>query len=203
MPVAVDPLASLAPREVVVRLGDRDYVIPPRPAIDWLEVLLTNNAVAVIPAWFATDDRHAFYVAAMADEFDNDDLDAATSDAITVAAGRPWWLAANLVTLAAADHHTWAMLHGRLVLAGLDSRDAPLGAWLDGLYAGILEGQQDPDSRRRFETAIETPPEGVDIDEESESAAFLALAGSLGMDVEDDGVAGFVEERVADLYPLD
>lgn len=201
--VAVDPLASLSPREVIVRLGTRDYAIPPLPAIDWLEVLLTNTAVTILPGWFGAEDRNAFYAAAMRDEFGDDELDDATSEAITVAAGRPWWLAAALVSMASADTRTWATLHGRLVLAGVDARTVSLGAWMDALHAAVLEALPGPEARQRFEIVIETPPEGVGVDEEAEAAAFMALAGTLGMDVEGDGADDLVAERTADPYPLD
>jgi hypothetical protein len=197
--VAVDPLASLAPREILVRLAGRDYAIPPLPAIDWLEAILGGTQAAIIPSWFR-DGQEAVFAAIMDGTVTDLDLDEATRDAVTVAAGRPWWWVTQLVGMAAHDNRTWTSLHGRMVLAGIDATRLPLAAWVDALYAAICELYAgDQEGRQRFDVTVDTPPDGVDIDEEEEGAAFLALAGTLGMDIGEE----VDSDPAVDLYPLD
>ena len=174
--VAVDPLASLASRDIWVTLDGHEYRLPAKPAIDWLEVILTGDSYGILPGWLDVEDQQKIFDAMWADRINDVELEQATQDALTAAAGRPWWWAAQLVLVCAATNKSWSTLHGRVVLAGVDPGVVPLGAYIDALYAACLEGfGSNQEARQKFDVHMDTPPPSVGLDEESEGEAFMAL----------------------------
>jgi len=175
--VAVDPLASLSVREIWVTVAGKEYRMEGRPAIDWLDTLISGDWVTIIPGWFAADDEDEVLALLADDLIDVKDLDETTKDALTVAAGRPWWWALSLIGYASSDIHHWSRVNGRLMLAGVDASKISLSAWVDAVYAVHIEHMDDNDEYTKFKMEIDTPPTPDLLDEEAEAAALLSMMG--------------------------
>jgi hypothetical protein len=173
--VAVDPLASLAPRWITVTLLGREWEIPPKKAVDWLEVLIPGRLYEVVPGWFEDETADDLIWEAIEDgTISEQDLDKVTKEIIEAASGRAWWWGMQILAMAKNSATSWSRLHGMMLLGGIDSNKVSLSAWYDGLYA-VATNDMDTDQKRKFDNAVDTPPPGEDLDEAAESAAFMAI----------------------------
>lgn len=171
--MVVDPIASLKlwPVKLVTPVGT--FHIPALPATDWLHVLFEEwGSFGRMADLLRYADRVRLEDAILEEKLLEEDLYNLFTDALTVAAGRPWWQALILLGLAKGD---WSKIHGR-VLDGFDPTKASLSAYLDRVYFAIVE-HAEPKGRQRIDSYIETPPAGVkiELDEDQESASFLAM----------------------------
>lgn len=173
--VAVDPLASLGIHPIWVTIAGREYEMKGRPASKWLDVLISGDWISIVPGWFSKEDEDFVEQLVMDFEVDPEELDEATRDVVSIAAGRAWWWALQLISYAASDVHHWSRINGRLVLAGVDSRRISLSAWVDAVYAVHIEHMQDKDEYDKFKMQIDTPPTPDLLNEEEEAAALLSM----------------------------
>lgn len=173
--VAVDPLASLAPRWITVTLLGREWEIPPKTAADWLEVLVPGRLYEVVPGWFDDETADDLIWDAVDDgTITENDLDQITKEVIEAASGRAWWWGWQILAMAKNSATAWSRLHGLMLLGGIDSTKVSLAAWFDALYAVATEGME-TEQKRKFDAAVDTPPPGEELDEMAESSAFMAL----------------------------
>lgn len=175
--VAHDPLASLRIDPITVTVGEYDYTCEGRPASDWVELILADRLHMIIPGWLDDDDG-VISRGLLDGDVTFDELNELTFEVLTIAAGRPWWWAAQLTLTAASSASVWATLHGRMIMHGVLADDISFAAWIDALYACMTENM-DSEALSKFNTEMDTPPASVGLDEEAESDAFLALMGSL------------------------
>jgi hypothetical protein len=173
--VAVDPLASLDFDDVYVTIGGQEYRVPGRPAADWLRTILADEYNLILPAWLEKEESALLMSRLMDDEFTVKELDDAVFDVITVAAGRPWWWALQLIMYASSDVHHWSRINGRLVLAGLRLDRISFAAWVDAVYVVFTERIEPGEEYDKFKAQIDTPPTPDLLDEEEEAEAFLSM----------------------------
>lgn len=175
--VAVDPLASLEIQDIFVTIGGVEYLMEGRPAADWLTQIVTGDLISILPGWLDEKAEYAILDKLADGSVTPTELDDATLEALSVAAGRPWWWAVTLIGHATGDIHHWSRINGHLMLAGVDARDIPLAAWVDAVYAAYTERIQDNDEYVKFKGQIDTPPTADLLDEEEEAEAFLSMLG--------------------------
>jgi hypothetical protein len=174
--VAVDPLASLEIEDIYVTIGGREYRMSGRSAAVWLRTILGDDYTLILPAWLDEDQEVLLMDRLMDDEFTVQEMDEAVLDVISIAAGRPWWWAMQLIMYAASDVHHWARVNGKLVLAGVDNSRITLAAWIDAVYALFIDGM-DREDYDKFKAQIDTPPTADLLNEEEEAEAFLSMMG--------------------------
>lgn len=178
MSVDVDPFASLRAWSAEVTLGGRDYLLRPAQAVEWLPILMVDplDLSAIIPGMLSPGD---------ADELESDlidgkvallEIEEACQEVITMAAGREWWWACNLLASVAG---VWMTIFGALVRQGLDVQRLPLGAVIDAMYSECA-ARMDKQHLQDFDRQLNTPPAGVvpTIDENREAMNFVALMNS-------------------------
>lgn len=174
-----DPLASLVPVRVIITIADRDFVVEPKPAQDWLEILLAEEPDIrdIVPGWCGYECHSHLYRSLMNGSFDGEEWGTTVLEVIEVASGRRWWQAINMINAMKLPEN-WRMIFGQLVLQGLDPRQVSLGAWLDATYA-LCTQNMDKDDRIKFDLAIDTPPSFVKpedaIDPAEQERAFMSL----------------------------
>lgn len=174
--VAVDPVASLRITTTYVDLGGRTFEVGKHSAADWLDLILTGELYHVLPGWVEDrNDSYAITEMLLDGEITEDDIDKAIREVITIAGGRQHWWIFNLVGVARATNTSWSVLNGRLIQAGIDADQISLAAWIDALYSTCVEMMQGQEHRVQFDTHLEAPPAGTELDEEEEGEAFLAL----------------------------
>lgn len=173
--VAADPLASLGIEDIYVTIGGEEYRMPGRPAADWLRMMLSGEYSLIMPAWLDEQDASDVLARLMNDEFPIAEMDQVVYDVISVAAGRPWWWAMQLIMYASSDIHHWSRINGRLVLAGIKVGKISLAAWVDAVYALHVENMEPGEEYDKFKAAIDTPPTADLLDEEEEAEAFLSM----------------------------
>lgn len=174
-----NPVVSLRPRAVEVALGDWVYTIPARPAVDWVEAVLDPDGLAIFPGLTEGDDGEAYedVITGLArGTMTGQEIAEAARDAVGAAAGRPWWVADRLIR-SAMHPDVSAVVHGRLALAGIDLERVSLGAFCDAVYALCIENMGEEAQRREFESDLNRPPAGVDVEELADGAGddFMAL----------------------------
>lgn len=175
--VAVDPLASIRIQDIYVTVGGVEYEMVGRCAADWLTVLAADDLVSVLPGWLDQRSESLILDQLALGTITPQELDDATKDVLTAAAGRDWWWAMSLYAYAVGDVHHWSRVNGRLVLAGIDVEKISLSAWVDAVYAVHTEGISDNDEYTKFKIQIDTPPDPSLINEEEEAAAFMSMLG--------------------------
>lgn len=133
----LDPLASLLHDDVAITVPNfGELVITYRPASEWLRHLMVNpDPVAVILALVGNTDLSR---ALLRGTVSVDDLREPCQLLVEGAAGRRWWVVANLVSVTAAS---WDVVGGRLALSRVDPSRIPLGTWLDAAWYIMLDAQ--------------------------------------------------------------
>lgn len=178
MSVAVDPLASLRSWDLMVELGDREYLIAARNAADWLPILLDDpfDASAVLPGMLSDSDAELLEEDLIDGGVTAQEVIDAALEVISLASGRSWWWTMRLLSYASAS---WLVLWGDLIARGIDVQRLPLGSVLDALYL-TLASRLKEEMRKSLDRELETPPAGhaPALDEDKEAASFLALMNS-------------------------
>jgi hypothetical protein len=102
-------------------------------------------------------------------------------DALSLVAGRPWWVALRIISVAAGS---WNILGPKLMISGVDASYVSLSAWLD-LTLFIAIEIMDPKSVTMFSLKIEAPPpkglyglipEQEETEMTMDQSAFLAFS---------------------------
>jgi hypothetical protein len=107
---------------------------------------------------------------------DSEDLERAILDLIEAVSGRSWWITLRLCFSIRAH---WGSVGGEMARQGMHPWGMPLGYWLDGAYATMIElllkGPK-PKAAADWSRAIVQPPpqETRQIDEVENANAFLA-----------------------------
>ncbi len=178
MSVVVDPLASLRAWSCDVTLGGREYVLRPALAVEWLPILMVDpmDLSAIIPGMVSNGDADELENALIEGLVELSEIEAVCQEVITMAAGRDWWWACNLLASVAG---VWMTIFGALTRQGVDVARLPLGALLDALDEECLS-RMDKQHRQDFDRQLNIPPAGVvpDIDEDREAMTFVALMNS-------------------------
>ena len=151
----VSGAALIRQRAVLVDLGGQTYRIAARPAGDWMLALLDGGLADVVPGMLEGD-LDALYEALDSGEVSSAECEAAAQDAVSAAAGCPWWVAYRLIASAASD----AAAMGELRLSGADPGVIPLGAALVSLYR-IYTRDRDRKETAKFEMDLLKLPPGV------------------------------------------
>lgn len=163
--LVTDPRASLRPTSIQIRLGGWMWEIPALPAADWLDVLMVGASLSlddVFPGLLDQEERNQIEDALMEGRVDLNAMYEATMEAISMAAGRPWWTAIQLIETA---RDQWNVLGGRLILKGVDAERLSLSAWLDALMTSIIDNM-DRSKLPMYLAHLETPPKGIEKSQE-------------------------------------
>jgi hypothetical protein len=145
--------ALIIPRPVSVDLAGRTYRIPPVPAAQWMLTLLEQGWSDIVPGMLEgnLDTLHD----AIADgDISTDECERAAQDAVTAAAGVPWWVAAKLIHSAAADPGVM----GELRSSGADLTTMPLGAAMVTLYRIYTRDKEKKDVAKVDAELAKLPP---------------------------------------------
>ena len=155
----LDPVWSLKPWPVSVAVNGRDLLFPALTAADWLSVFMTDSVdLDDVIRVLAVDGEQL-----LLDEGLGEELYEACLEAITAVAGRPWWQAMRLISVATAN---WNVVGGEMLYRRLLPDEMSLAAWLDVLLITIIK-LMDPKHVTMFLLKLEQPPVDV-IDGEAE-----------------------------------
>lgn len=153
--------AALAPQVVEVRLAGRVWPIPPRPASDWIQALISQpSEPAILPGLLDEADAERMLDFGMRQMFTPAQWRRATVGAVSDAAGRDWWQAMRLVQTA---DDTLGRVYGELLLQGVDAARVSFAAWCAAVYA-LLVRNLDEKQLARLQTKLMLVP--VDIDQD-------------------------------------
>jgi hypothetical protein len=142
-------------------------------AAQWLEILWASDfgSDVVFPGLVGAE--KPVMEAVLAEELTFAEITDIATEIIAEASGFSWWWTLNLC---ATVKETWARLGGAMICAGIDARRMTLGAWCAAAYHTCLTLIGDPKRATEWAFELGRAPEGVveEVDEEAESAAFLA-----------------------------
>lgn len=171
--IVTDPVASLKPWPLAVRVAGREYEVEPWSAADWLSVLMAEDLdLDDVLEVLAPDVADALYRSLLQDQVTIEDYVALGTDLITVASGRPWYKALRLI---GTMSRSWDVVGAELEKRGIDASRISLGAWLDVALITMLGLMEEKDVTM-FVTKLEAPPPGSDpMDQEMSRDDFAAL----------------------------
>lgn len=172
--VVSDPVASLRPWPIDVRLGQTTVHIPALPAADWLAVLMTEFTIWDLIPGLCPDDEDIAIQALREGQLTADEFQDACLQVITTATGRPWWFAVRLIQVAAAS---WEVVGGNLAKSSVDAGRISIGQWLDITLLVCLEGMKQ-EQTTMFLSQLEAPPRGHEEEAkelEMSVSEFMAL----------------------------
>jgi hypothetical protein len=179
--MAIDALAALKIWGLEVELAGEVFEIPPRPAADWfLAILDEDTPLPVVPGLMNAEDDEQVNDLLLGGGVDIDLLVTRSREALTAAAGRPWWEADRLIRSSAAS---WQVIGGELTRVGVDLEKVSLAAALNAIYV-ICVRTMDEKERNKFDIDLRLPPIGVEgvktedmYDQRAAESAFAALMG--------------------------
>lgn len=179
MPVQADPTAQFEIRGAIVTLGNHDFTIPPAPAATWLTVLTDEqvDGFRIIPGMLSVEEQEKLDSLLISGKVDISELTDGIYDAITVVSGHPWWWTMGLLSL--TRHEQGTQVLGEMSRTNADQ--VSLALWVNSLYALFVKWMKEED-RAHFDTQLDTPPAGLEIDAEDlidEQAATSAFFGML------------------------
>lgn len=145
-------------------------------AVDWLRVLMAPgfHPDDVIPGMLIEEDQDFLEDLIHAEEVTLYDIQEWSLEAISVASGRPWWVALRLVGLATKS---WDAMGGEMMMAA-DPTRLSLAGWLDIFFLQALRHMEE-DKRTMFLMKLELAPEGRQEEAaplEMSASAFMAMA---------------------------
>jgi hypothetical protein len=162
-------VAALRCWPIEITLGEQTYVIPPLPALDWIEAIETRDAAAIVPGLLSPEDEAEVSEALVYGDYDDAAIIDAARDAAEAAAGMPWWEAFRLVRLALDRPEAF----GHLALRGFDLERQSLGAFCVALYSQCVSGMDKKD-KIKFDMTLKAVPANVlRADEDALSSAFM------------------------------
>lgn len=158
-----DRLASLRPASIEdVVIAGTVYRVPAHAAFRWLETLLPDpvDLWEIVPGMLEPSATDAVIEELTQDRMTREDIIDLGWELVSIAAGRPWWEAMNLIHFA-DDVQYGNYVWGRLALHGVDPTRVSLAAWLDAVYGVFTRNAHTAESRQKFDTSLATPPPGV------------------------------------------
>jgi hypothetical protein len=170
-------VASLRAVEVEFDLGEWVYVVPAMWADEWIEVLSARSPIAIVPGLLHPEDRLRVMRDVLARRVTPDDVLTASRQVIEAVGGRRWWSVQRLVESAIADE-SWPVLHGQMVLKGIDLGRITLAGFVNAVYVLALQGCEKEADRDKLKWEVEKPPPGFAGEVEATSEdEFMAMLG--------------------------
>ena len=170
-----DPVWSLRPWPVSVRVVGTMFEIPALPAADWLTILMTENPDLddIFPGLLDEEDQdivtEAMLDGALEETF------SVCLDIITAVSGRPWYIAMRLIEVA---RNSWQVLGAEMLLKKVNAEELSLSGWLDVLLLLIMRNI-DPKEATMFTMRLEAPPADVEVEQpelEMSVGSFMSMA---------------------------
>lgn len=168
----LDPVWSLQPWPLVVRLAGHELEVPAMPASDWLAIFMnkdweSNDLFDLIPG---LDD--VLYESTA----DLDEIREMLLDVITTVSSRHWWITLRLISAAMRN---WDTL-GPTMVSKVDATKVSFAAWVGYLQVLLIESME-PRNAKMFIAQVQNPPIGTEapVSQQKELTAreFLAMAG--------------------------
>lgn len=167
--LVTDPLASICASEIEVRIAAIRCVVPAMMAADWLPILMTGSQLAlddVLPGLLDEDTAALVEDALFDGILGLDQMYETALEIVSVAGGRPWWVALRLIETARAS---WDTMGPALIMAGVRADQVTLSAWLDAVMGQCVKALY---SMKQGEVNLwlmnlEKAPEGAEREEAS------------------------------------
>lgn len=177
-PQSVDPVSSMRIWGADVAFGDRSFHIPAMDAAGWMELLLADpiDYEAVFPGLAGPQAVFEVNQMLIAGDAGPQDLEQGILDLLEAVGGRPWWVTLRLCY---SVRKNWEAVGGEMARSGMYPWGMPLGYWLDGVYATMIElfmkGPK-PKSAAEWSRALMEPPpsENRQVDDVANTNAFMA-----------------------------
>ena len=170
-----DPVWSLRPWPVTVRVVGTMYEIPAAPAVDWLAILMTETPELddIFPGFLSEEEQEEI-TDALFEGYLEETTDVVL-EVISAVSGRPWWIAMRLIEVA---RNSWQVLGAEMILKGIDAEKLSLSAWLDVLLLTIMRNI-DPKDAAMFTMRLEEVPKDIEVEQkepEMSASAFMSMA---------------------------
>lgn len=170
-------LTLLSRSPVPVRIGGRDFLLPHRPAAEWMGA--AQRPSGLVSQLATPQQRDAMIDLVMDRPGAAEDLIKEGRRILGDATGRKWYQAQKLIN---TSLDTEAL--GRLLLSGLDPWERSIGEWCAATYALCVKGL-DAKKRGRLDFSLALPPPGAEdewdddggADPEATMSAVQALMG--------------------------
>lgn len=160
----------------LVTLAGRDFLLPYRPAAEWVQP--ARRLATLVPLLATPADRDEMVDLLMSDPRAAGDMLTEGRRIIREFTGRPWYSAQKLINTSVQPEAL-----GRLVLAGVDPWQRTIGEWCAAVYALYVKGTDDK-ARTKLDFSLAVPPPGEDgewddegNDAEATMAAVQAMTG--------------------------
>jgi hypothetical protein len=139
---------------VIVTVAGARFVIPYRPAAEWIQALGHVGSLAATLA--EPEDRDELADLVLEYPYARTDLERESLRILGEASGRNWWEAGRLANTSVSGE-----VLGLMVLAGADPWARSLGEWCAAVYALCVKGQ-DEKGRVKFDFTLSVPPPGYE-----------------------------------------
>ena len=137
-------------------MGPLRVTVQPGWAVDWLIALEGQRLDTVIPGMLGDADREDLADALVSCQVTMADMAEGAREAVTQAAGRPWWEVVRLVSYSAAND---GQIVAALALDGMWPDRVTIGLWCTAVVAYVLP-RLDEMKRMQFEADLKIPPGG-------------------------------------------
>jgi hypothetical protein len=176
-----DALAALRIWALDVDLAEETFTVPPRPAVDWFEAILDEDALLpLIPGLMDGEAEERIADLLLDGKTTPEEIAQRSRELLTAAAGRPWWEADRLIRSAG---ESWHIIGGELTRLGVNLSEVSLAAALNTIYV-VCVRTMDEKERNKFDIDLRMPPIGVEgvstedmYDQRAAESAFMALMG--------------------------
>lgn len=167
----VDPIWSLQPWPLVVRLGGEDLEIPAMTAVEWLAYLMQPQPdIDGMILDLLPEGEELLYE----EKISVEELYEAILDIITTVCARPWWVALRQIGVAQGSWH----ILGPQMLESIDITRVSISGWLDVLLVKTIASME-PKDVAMFTARLEAPPVGVESapmeEMEMDRSTFLSM----------------------------
>lgn len=153
-----DPALLVRPRPVTVTVAGRAVQLRAATAAEWIDALASPAFTETVFARMADPEAmKPVYLSMAVGKTTLMDMQRAAREAVTAAAGLPWWKTARLVGW--ATYGAPADLWGLLVLRGVDAERMTIAAWCSAVWAIVVENR-DAAGKERMRFNLALPPEG-------------------------------------------
>lgn len=164
----VDGRAALRCWPVMVEVGEQEFHIAARPAIDWILPIVGEDWLGIVPGLIVDDSLSDLLATG---EILVSDCVVSARDAVAAATGMRWWSAVRLVQTGVMS----VDVSGSLVLAGVDPCQVSIGAYVAAVYR-VISADRDKKERTNLDHEIERIPPGIPFqdlyDPEQAAASF-------------------------------
>lgn len=173
-----DPISSLRPFPILVKVGPVEVEIPAMNAAEWLTVLMVEKVEIddVFPGLLSPEDTDLVEDIIIDGALDMTSFRDIILGVIETASARNWWVALRLIEVVRSS---WDVIGAQMVSRGVDAVTLSLSAWLDIALLTVLK-EMDPKDVTMFTMRLEAPPleETTEVAEELEMTrgSFMAMA---------------------------